>query len=249
MADGLTVPFALAAGLTGAVDASRLIVVAGLAEIAAGSIAMGLGGYLAARSDAEHYASERKREEIEIVEKKDLERGEVLEILESYGLTRDESLPILGAFERRPKVWVDWMMRFELGLEEPDPGRALASAATIAVSYIAGGLIPLSPYMLMARASMALEYSVGATVVALAVFGYVKGRFTGAHPLRSAVQTTVIGGLARRRGVFGSPSCLVESSVSHLPLRYLLRAIITEALYCLRAALQSERPLAVRAVR
>jgi VIT1/CCC1 family predicted Fe2+/Mn2+ transporter len=196
MADGLTVPFALAAGLTGAVDASRLILVAGLAEIAAGSIAMGLGGYLAARSDAEHYASERKREETEIVEKTDIERGEVLEILGSYGLTREESLPILAAFERRPKVWVDWMMRFELGLEEPDPKRAVTSAVTIAVSYIAGGLIPLSPYMLLARASMALQYSVISTVAALAVFGYVKGRFTGAHPVVSAVRTTVIGGLA-----------------------------------------------------
>src|SRR5271169_3141670 len=114
MADGLTVPFALAAGLTGAVDRSQLIVIAGLAEIAAGSIAMGLGGYLAARSDAEHYASERQREETEIVEKPDIERREVMEILESYGLTREEGLPILAAFERRPKVWVDWMMRFEL---------------------------------------------------------------------------------------------------------------------------------------
>ena len=196
MADGLTVPFALAAGLTGAIDASRLIVVAGLAEIAAGSIAMGLGGYLAARGDAEHYASERKREETEIVEKTDIERGEVLHILDSYGLTRDESLPILAAFERRPKVWVDWMMRFELGLEEPDPGRAVRSAATIAGSYIAGGLIPLAPYMLLARASMALQYSVAATVVALAIFGYVKGRFSGAPPLLSAVRTTLIGGLA-----------------------------------------------------
>jgi vacuolar iron transporter family protein len=195
MADGLTVPFALAAGL-GVVTTSHVVVIAGLAEIAAGSIAMGLGGYLAARSDAEHYASERKREEIEIVEKTDIERGEVLEILESYGLTRDESLPILAAFERRPKVWVDWMMRFELGLEEPDPGRAVQSAATIAGSYIAGGLIPLAPYMLMTKASMALEYSVAATVVALAAFGYVKGKFTGAPPLLSAVRTAVIGGLA-----------------------------------------------------
>jgi VIT1/CCC1 family predicted Fe2+/Mn2+ transporter len=196
MADGLTVPFALAAGLTGAVDASHIVVIAGLAEIAAGSIAMGLGGYLAARGDAEHYASERKREEIEIVEKTDIERGEVLEILESYGLTRDESLPILAAFERRPKVWVDWMMRFELGLEEPDPGRAVTSAATISASYIAGGLIPLAPYMLMTKASMALQYSVAATIVALAAFGYIKGKFTGAPPFLSAVRTAVIGGLA-----------------------------------------------------
>src|SRR5580704_16242931 len=179
MADGLTVPFALAAGLS-AVAASRVIVVAGLAEIAAGSIAMGLGGYLAARSDAEHYASERSREEIEIVEKPEAERREVLEILESYGLTPDQSGPILAAFEARPKVWVDWMMRFELGLEEPDPRRALRSALTIAASYIAGGMIPLSPYIFTEHAAMALEYSVAATVVALAIFGYVKGRFTGA---------------------------------------------------------------------
>src|SRR5580658_5838796 len=157
MADGLTVPFALAAGLS-AVAASKVIVVAGLAEIAAGSIAMGLGGYLAARSDAEHYASERAREEIEIVEKPEAERREVLEILESYGLTTAQSGPILAAFEARPKVWVDWMMRFELGLEEPDPRRALRSALTIAGSYIAGGFIPLTPYMLSAQAVDALKY-------------------------------------------------------------------------------------------
>lgn len=196
MADGLTVPFALAAGLTGAVDTTRLIVIAGLAEIAAGSIAMGLGGYLAARGDAEHYASERKREEMEIVEKTDVERHEVLEILKSYGLTHEESGPILAAFEKRPKVWVDWMMRFELGLEEPDPKRAVRSAATIAASYIAGGLIPLAPYMFASRTATALRFSVVATVVALAIFGYVKGRFTGAPPVLSAVRTTVIGGLA-----------------------------------------------------
>lgn len=195
MADGLTVPFALAAGLS-AVASSRVIVVAGLAEIAAGSIAMGLGGYLAARSDAEHYASERRREETEVVERTDDERAEVREILESYGLTEKESTPILAAFEARPKVWVDWMMRFELGLEEPDPRRAVTSALTIAASYIAGGLIPLAPYMAAAHALTALFYSVAATLVALAIFGYVKGRFTGAPPLRSAIQTAVIGGIA-----------------------------------------------------
>lgn len=196
MADGLTVPFALAAGLSGADTTPRIIVVAGLAEIAAGSIAMGLGGYLAAKGDAEHYASERKREEIEIVEKTDIERGEVLEILDSYGLTREESLPILAAFERQPKAWVDWMMRFELGLEEPDPGRAVRSAATIAGSYVAGGLIPLAPYMFMQQSSMALRYSVIATIAALALFGYIKGKFTGAPPLLSAARTAVIGGIA-----------------------------------------------------
>jgi VIT1/CCC1 family predicted Fe2+/Mn2+ transporter len=196
MADGLTVPFALAAGLTGAVNASRLIVVAGLAEIAAGSIAMGLGGYLAAKSDAEHYESERRREEREIVERVDDERHEVLEILHGYGLTPAESRPILAAFERKPKVWVDWMMRFELGLEEPVPGRAVRSAATIAFSYIAGGLIPLAPYMLAPDANTALKFSVTATMVALAIFGAVKGKFTGTSPVGSAIRTTVIGGLA-----------------------------------------------------
>jgi vacuolar iron transporter family protein len=196
MADGLTVPFALAAGITGAINASHLVIVAGLAEIAAGSIAMGLGGYLAARSDAEHYASERLREEREIVERVDDERHEVLEILESYGLTRAESQPILTAFEAKPKVWVDWMMRFELGLEEPEAGRAVRSAVTIAASYIAGGLIPLTPYMLTPQASTALPFSVLATILALAIFGYVKGRFTGTSPILSGVRTTVIGGLA-----------------------------------------------------
>ena len=196
MADGLTVPFALAAGLTGAIDQSRLVVVAGLAEIVAGSIAMGLGGYLAARSEAEHYESERAREEREIIEKPAAERAEVREILEGYGLTREQSDPIIAAFEARPKTWVDWMMRFELGLEEPDPKRAIRSAMNIAGAYIAGGMIPLAPYMMVATASTALPYSVVATILALAIFGYIKGRFTGAPPLRSSVQTTVIGGLA-----------------------------------------------------
>ncbi len=196
MADGLTVPFALAAGLTGAVDASTVIIVAGLAEIAAGSIAMGLGGYLAAKGDTEHYHSERRREEMEIVERTDDERHEVLEILESYGLTQDQSQPILAAFEARPKVWVDWMMRFELGLEEPDPKRAVTSALTIAGSYIAGGLIPLGPYMITPDSRTALLYSACSTIVALFVFGYVKGHFTGAPKLRSALGTTAVGGLA-----------------------------------------------------
>jgi vacuolar iron transporter family protein len=195
MADGLTVPFALAAGLS-AVAASRVIVVAGLAEIVAGSIAMGLGGYLAARSDAEYYQSERAREEAEVVERPDDERHEVREILETYGLSNEHVESILSHFEAKPKVWVDWMMRFELGLEEPDPRRALRSALTIAAAYIAGGFVPLAPYMLMAQASSALKFSIVSTAVTLAVFGYIKGRFTGAPPLRSSIQTTVIGGLA-----------------------------------------------------
>ena len=196
MADGLTVPFALAAGLTGAVNGSHIIIIAGLAEIAAGSIAMGLGGYLAARSDEDHYASEHKREEREIVERLDDEREEVHEILESYGLERESRNHVLAAFERNPATWVDWMMRFELGLEKPQPGRAVRSAGTIALSYVAGGMIPLTPYLITPRALVALRYSVVATIVALGVFGFVKGRFTGVSPWKSAFRTTLIGGLA-----------------------------------------------------
>jgi len=157
---------------------------------------MGLGGYLAARGDADHYASELHREQREIVERTEDERREVLEILESYGVSREHSQPIVDAFEKNPKTWVDWMMRFELGLEEPDPRRAVQSAITIAVSYIVGGMIPLAPYILIEQTQTALQYSVAATVVALAFFGYGKGYFTGAPMLRSAIRTTVIGGLA-----------------------------------------------------
>lgn len=196
MSDGLTVPFALAAGISGAVDNSHLVVVAGLAEIAAGSIAMGLGGYLAARSDAEHYESERKREELEVKEIPDEEAREVQNVFTDYGLTRDEAAHVVQALTKKPKEWVDFMMRFELGLEEPNPKRALQSAATIAGSYIAGGFIPLAPYMVFDSARNALVWSALVTLIALGVFGYIKGRFTGSKPGRSALQTVVIGGLA-----------------------------------------------------
>lgn len=196
MSDGLTVPFALAAGLSGAVASTHIIVTAGLAEIAAGSIAMGLGGYLAARSDADHYASERRREQLEVKTMAEAEKAEVAEVFASYGLGANESAPIVEALSKRPDAWVDFMMRFELGLEAPDPGRALKSALTIALSYIVGGLIPLSPYILLSTAQTALLVSVGITLVALLIFGYVKGQFTGAKPLMSALQTALIGGLA-----------------------------------------------------
>lgn len=196
MSDGLTVPFALAAGLSGAVGVSSVIVTAGLAEIAAGSIAMGLGGYMAARSDAEHYLSERKREEEEIVNKADAEKKEVSEILQTYGLTAAEAQPIVTALSQRPGAYVDFMMRFELGLEAPDPKRALRSAVTIAGAYIAGGLIPLIPYMAIASPQTGLMVSAFVTLIALAVFGYIKGQFTGARPWRSALQTALIGGVA-----------------------------------------------------
>jgi vacuolar iron transporter family protein len=196
MSDGLTVPFALAAGLSGAVQQTRLIVIGGLAEIAAGSIAMGLGGYLAGRSDAEHYEQERLREQREVQEIPEEEMAEVSRVFQSYGLTEQESTPVVQALSRRSEAWVDFMMRFELGLEEPDPKRAVTSALTIAGAYVAGGFIPLSPYTLLSTVSRGLLVSAVVTLAALGIFGYIKGRYTGAKPFRSASQTMVIGGLA-----------------------------------------------------
>jgi VIT1/CCC1 family predicted Fe2+/Mn2+ transporter len=192
----LTVPFALAAGLSGAINTTGIIVTAGLAEITAGSIAMGLGGYLAAKSDAEHYISQRASEESEVREKPDVEAREVTEVFQSYGLTPEECQPVVEALRRRPQAWIEFMMRFELGLEKPDPKRALISAATIAGAYIAGGFVPLGPYIILSTAGAALKTSAIITLFALAAFGYVKGRFTGAPRFRSAIQTTVVGGLA-----------------------------------------------------
>ena len=196
MADGLTVPFALAAGLSGAIQEAGLIVTAGLAEIAAGSIAMGLGGYLAAKSDAEHYAAEEKREHQEVKEIPREEMREVAEIFRGYGMTDEQIRPVVEAMSQKPKEWVDFMMRFELGLEKPEPKRARISAAVIASAYVIGGLIPLAPYMLFHSSRTALTISVAVTLVALAIFGLVKGRYTGARPLKSALQTTFTGGLA-----------------------------------------------------
>jgi VIT1/CCC1 family predicted Fe2+/Mn2+ transporter len=196
MSDGLTVPFALAAGLSGAVDRTGIIITAGLAEIAAGSIAMGLGGYLAARTDAEHFASEKRREEKEVVEMPEAEAEEVAGILRDYGLDEDTVQNTVGAIRTDKERWVDFMMRFELGLEEPQPGRARVSAATIAASYVVGGLIPLAPYFFFGRIHSALVTSIAVTLSALMLFGYVKGRFTTARPMRSAWQTVLVGGLA-----------------------------------------------------
>lgn len=203
LSDGLTVPFALAAGLSGVVAnvpvhglRFGVVVLAGLAEIAAGSIAMGLGGYLAARGDSEHYASEMLREQGEVVTRPEDEAAEIYEIFEQYAVPRAAAAPVLHALQQNPKAYVDFMMRFELGLEKPEPGRASRSAMTIAFSYIAGGLIPLLPYMLVPTNLVALEISVVITLLALAVFGAVKGRLVGTGALRSAVQTTLIGGAA-----------------------------------------------------
>ena len=196
MSDGLTVPFALAAGLSSIANSTAIVITGGLAEIAAGSIAMGLGGYLAAKSDAEHYAKERATEqrEVEIIPEKEL--AEVEQVFLSYGLDKEQSSLTAKALSLRPEAWIDFMMRFELGLEEPNPKRAFSSALTIGLSYIAGGLIPLAPYFFIHTTGTALGYSVGFTLLALLIFGYVKGRFTGTRPFRSALQTALIGGLA-----------------------------------------------------
>ena len=196
MSDGLTVPFALAAGLSGAVTSTSIIVTAGLAEIIAGSIAMGLGGYLAARTDYEHYMTERKREFREVSEMPGEEAKEVAEVFRNYGLSDKQVMPVVEAIKANPTQWVDFMMRFELGLEAPEPSRASRSAMTIAASYIAGGLVPLAPYILFSSSVVALRGSVIVTLAALYGFGYVKGRFTGTKPIRSGYQTALIGGLA-----------------------------------------------------
>jgi vacuolar iron transporter family protein len=200
MSDGLTVPFALAAGLTSAAAAlskgTGIIVTAGFAEIAAGSIAMGLGGYLAAKTDTEHYASELDREYRETVELPEIETEEVAKVFREYGLTEAQMAPVVTAITGNQKKWVDFMMRFELGLEPPDPTRAARSAGTIAASYIVGGLIPLAPYILLRQITPALWVSVGVTLLALFVFGSIKGHYTGVKPWRGGFQTVLVGGLA-----------------------------------------------------
>lgn len=206
MSDGLTVPFALAAGLTSAAAAvakgTGIIVTAGFAEIAAGSIAMGLGGYLAAKTDTEHYASELDREYRETVELPEIETEEVAKVFRDYGLSEAQMEPIVKAITGDQKKWVDFMMRFELGLEEPDPSRAARSAATIAASYIVGGLIPLAPYIVMHTIQPALWVSVGVTLSALFVFGAIKGHYTGVKPWRGGIQTVLVGGLAAAAAFF-----------------------------------------------
>lgn len=196
MSDGLTVPFALAAGLSGAVDSTGLIITAGLAEVAAGAIAMGLGGYLAARTDAEHFAGERAREERETRELPETEAAEVAQVFRAYGLPEETVTAVVGAIRSDRKRWVNFMIKFELGITEPDPSRAQNSALTIALSYVAGGLVPLAPYFLLRSVQAALIGSVIVTVLALFVFGFIKGQFTTNRPVRSAWQTVLVGGVA-----------------------------------------------------
>lgn len=196
MSDGLTVPFALAAGLSGATGDTGLIITAGLAEIAAGSIAMGLGGYLAGRTEIEHYESEERREYDEIENLHEVEIRETKEIFAGYGLNEELQETIAREMAKHPKQWVDFMMRFELGLERPDKNRAHQSAFIIAISYIVGGLIPLSAYFFTSSSLEGLKYSCAITVVCLIVFGLVKSKLTGQPLLKGALRVTIIGVLA-----------------------------------------------------
>ena len=165
MSDGLTVPFALAAGLSGAVDTSSIILIAGIAEIAAGSIAMGLGGYLAGKTEQEHYQSERKREYYEIEHLRQREIEETKEFFAHLGLSEELQNRATEEISQNPDRWVDFMMKYELDLEAPDPRRATKSALNIGLAYIAGGIIPLSPYFFIDDSITALKYSVVATLI------------------------------------------------------------------------------------
>ncbi len=196
MSDGLTVPFALAAGISGAIAASHIVVTAGVAELAAGGISMGLGGYLAARSDIEHYEREHRREFDETHEVPDEERREIEAIFQSYGVSGDPLTHLVDAITTDRKRWVDFMMRFELGLERPDPRNAPLSAVRIGGSYVVGGVIPLLPYALLTSTHDALVWSCCVTGLALLAFGGIKGAFTGVSIVKSALQTAVIGGVA-----------------------------------------------------
>lgn len=196
MSDGLTVPFALAAGLSAAVTSSHVVVTAGLAEVAAGAIAMGLGGFLAARTDAEHYTSELAREYDEVERLRGREIQEVESVFKDYGLEGAALQSVVAALTANKDRWVDFMMRFELGLEKPNPKRAVISALTIGSAYAAGGLVPLVPYMLIDGMGTALRVSVAVTGMALLAFGAFKGHFTGVNRVRAALQTLLVGGLA-----------------------------------------------------
>lgn len=196
MADGLTVPFALAAGLSGAVDSSSIVITAGIAEIAAGSIAMGLGGFLAGRTEADHYSSELHREYQEVDEFPEKEKAEVREVFANFGLSEKLQHEIAEEMSKDKDRWVDFMMRYELGLEKPQANRASKSAFTIGLSYVAGGIIPLMPYFLISNSAEALYYSCVLTLICLFVFGYFKSKVTGQRPFSGALKVVFIGALA-----------------------------------------------------
>jgi len=196
MSDGLTVPFALAAGLSGAGSNSHIVVTAGIAEIVAGSIAMGLGGFLAGRTEADHYHSELQREYDEVERVPEQEKFEVKEVFASFGLSPALQDQIADEMAKDKDKWVDFMMRYELGLEKPEANRATQSAITIGISYIVGGIIPLSPYFFINESETALYYSCAITMVCLFVFGYFKSKVTGQPVFTGALKVLIIGALA-----------------------------------------------------
>ena len=193
MSDGLTVPFALAAGLSGAVHDTHVIVIAGLAEVVAGSIAMGLGGYLAGKTEIDHYNSEVQREVYEVENMPEKEKEEVREIFANMGMSEATQHEIVEEMSKDKDKWVDFMMRFELGLEKPDANRARNSAGTIGISYIIGGLIPLSAYFITNTPYQGLLGSAVLTVICLFIFGYFKSKVTGQPPVKGALKVTLIG--------------------------------------------------------
>ena len=196
MSDGLTVPFALAAGLSGAVDSTNIIVIAGIAEVAAGSIAMGLGGYLAGKTEQDHYNSEMKREYYEVENLRDREIEETKEFFANIGLSEGLQEKATEEIAQDKKRWVDFMMKYELGLEKPDPKRATKSALNIGLSYVVGGLVPLSPYFFMSSSVEALKVSAIVTLLCLFVFGFFKSKITGINPWVGALRVMLIGALA-----------------------------------------------------
>jgi vacuolar iron transporter family protein len=196
MSDGLTVPFALAAGLSGAVHDTSLIVIAGIAEIAAGSIAMGLGGYLAGKTEVDHYKSELKREYEEVETVPDRERAEVKDFFAALGLSEELQQQAVKEVTKDKDRWVDLMMKYELGLEKPDPARARKSALNIGISYIVGGIIPLTPYFFIKQPLEALKISAIATLVCLFIFGYFKSKITGVNAVAGALRVMIIGAIA-----------------------------------------------------
>ena len=202
ISDGLTVPFALAAGLSGAVESSSLILTAGIAEIVAGSIAMGLGGYLAGQTEVEHYDSELKREYYEVEHLPEKEKAEVKEVFADYGISEHLQEEIVNEMAKDKDKWVEFMMKFELGLEKPDTQRAWKSGVTIALAYVAGGLIPLLPYAFTDVPTEGLSYSAVATLICLFVFGYFKSKVTGQNPWKGAVKVMFIGAIAAAAAFF-----------------------------------------------
>lgn len=202
MSDGLTVPFALAAGLSGAGSTSGIVVTAGIAEIVAGSIAMGLGGFLAGRTEADHYRSELQREYDEVERVPEQEKAEVKEVFAEFGLSPALQDQIANEMAKDKDRWVDFMMRYELGLEKPEANRATRSAVTIGISYIVGGVIPLSPYFFIRESQTALYYSCVITMVCLFVFGYFKSSVTGQPVFTGALKVLIIGALAAAAAFF-----------------------------------------------